>query len=179
MSNRDIQRLRDRFAAVHENKLFQAAVIFVILVSALVIGAKTYEIPSGWIRVLGILDTGITLLFLVEIIVRMAAERGGLRAFFRRGWNVFDFVIVTMSLIPVEGTKMALLGRLLRIFRVLRLVSLVPELQVLIAALVKAGTRRDAVLAAAGANAAHGLRRSAADKARAVDALLTDDEWGL
>ena len=48
-----------------------------------------------------------------------------------------------------------------------------------IAAMVKAGTRRDAVLAAAGANAAHGLRRSAADKARAVDALLTDDEWGL
>ena len=58
-----------------------------------------------------------------EILVRMVAE-GSLRRFFRQGWNVFDFVIVTASLIPVEESQMALLGRLLRIFRVLRLVSI-------------------------------------------------------
>lgn len=43
---------------------------------------------------------------------------------------------------------------------------------------VRQGTRRDAVLYAAGANADHGLRRSAADKERAVLALLQDEEWG-
>lgn len=42
---------------------------------------------------------------------------------------------------------------------------------------VKAGTRRDAVLHAAGANAAHGLRRTDADKRRAVETLLRDEEW--
>lgn len=47
-----------------------------------------------------------------------------------------------------------------------------------IRAYVTPGTRRDAVLMAAGANADHGLRRTQADKARAVDALLGDDEWG-
>ena len=45
-------------------------------------------------------------------------------------------------------------------------------------AVVKGGTRRDAVLHAAGANAAHGLRRSNADKRRAVETLLADREWG-
>lgn len=44
---------------------------------------------------------------------------------------------------------------------------------------VRAGTRRDAILHAAGANANHGLRRTPADKRRAVETLLRDDEWKL
>ena len=42
---------------------------------------------------------------------------------------------------------------------------------------VRAGTRRDAILHAAGANANHGLRRTNADKRRAVETLLRDEEW--
>lgn len=40
------------------------------------------------------------------------------------------------------------------------------------------GTKRDAILFAAGANAEHGLRRSQEDKRKAVMALLKDEEWG-
>jgi ParB-like chromosome segregation protein Spo0J len=47
-----------------------------------------------------------------------------------------------------------------------------------IQALVRQGTRREAVLYSAGANARHGLRRSNADKRRAVEILLRDEEWG-
>lgn len=39
------------------------------------------------------------------------------------------------------------------------------------------GTRRDAVLYSLGANARHGLRRSNADKRRAVETMLSDAEW--
>jgi hypothetical protein len=42
---------------------------------------------------------------------------------------------------------------------------------------VKAGTRRDAILYAAGANDAHGLPRSRADRERSVRTLLEDAEW--
>lgn len=42
---------------------------------------------------------------------------------------------------------------------------------------IEAGTRRDAVLAAIQANRSHGLRRTQADKERAVVALLMDREW--
>jgi len=42
---------------------------------------------------------------------------------------------------------------------------------------VRQGTRRDAVLHSCGANAAHGLRRSNADKRRSVETLLRDAEW--
>ena len=47
----------------------------------------------------------------------------------------------------------------------------------LIPADVRSGTRRDAILHAAGANASHGLRRTNADKRRAVETLLRDEEW--
>lgn len=46
-----------------------------------------------------------------------------------------------------------------------------------IVAEVRRGTRRDAILCSAGANATHGLRRTNADKRRAVETLLRDKEW--
>jgi hypothetical protein len=47
------------------------------------------------------------------------------------------------------------------------------------AATVYAGDQRKAILHAAGANADHGLRRTNADKRRAVEMMLRDNEWGL
>jgi hypothetical protein len=46
-----------------------------------------------------------------------------------------------------------------------------------IAAEVRQGTQRDAILFSVGANALHGLRRTNADKRRAVERLLADEEW--
>lgn len=129
--------VRDRFVEVRNNKIFESFVILVIVASALVIGAKTYRIDPVLARVFEVMDLAITIFFLVEILIRMLAERS-LPAFFKKGWNVFDFLIVTASLIPVEESEMALLGRLLRIFRVLRLVSIIPELRVLLNAFLNA-----------------------------------------
>jgi hypothetical protein len=50
------------------------------------------------------------------------------------------------------------------------------DLEVILAE-VREGTARDAVLAAAGANATHGVRRTNADKRHAVERLLADPEW--
>lgn len=128
---------RDRFERLRTNKAFELTVITIIVVSALLIGAKTYEEEvSRFQAVMLWLDVGVTVFFLVEILIRMAAEKR-LRDFFRKGWNVFDFIIVTASLIPMDDSEMVLLARLLRIFRVLRLVSMIPELRLLIAALFK------------------------------------------
>ncbi|MGQ4879575.1 ion transporter [Billgrantia sp. LNSP4103-1] len=128
---------RDRFERLRANKFFELTVIAIIVLSALLIGAKTYEEEvSPFQEWLLLLDVAVTVFFLVEILIRMAAERR-LRDFFKKGWNVFDFLIVTASLIPMDDSEMVLLARLLRIFRVLRLVSMIPELRMLIAALFK------------------------------------------
>ena len=43
---------------------------------------------------------------------------------------------------------------------------------------VREGTARDAIIHGIGANASHGLRRTQADKRRAVERLVRDEEWG-
>ncbi|MBR9828398.1 MAG: ion transporter [Oceanospirillales bacterium] len=129
-------RLQERLEHLRANKLFETFVIGVIIASALLIGAKTYEESSRFDQVLVWLDRAVTLFFLFEILVRMAAEKRLLN-FFRSGWNIFDFIIVVASLVPINDSEMVLVARLLRVFRVLRLVSMVPELRMLLAALVK------------------------------------------
>lgn len=123
--------------SINENKFFQFFIITVIILSALLIGVKTYDIDPAYLRVLEYLDIFITYLFLLEIVVRFIAEGHHWR-FFKKGWNVFDTLIVLASLIPVDNSEMVLLARLIRVFRVLRLISIIPELRILISALLKA-----------------------------------------
>ncbi len=54
------------------------------------------------------------------------------------GWNIFDTLDMIGSLVPLDNSEAVLLGRLLRVFRVLRLVSVIPELRFLINSLLKA-----------------------------------------
>jgi len=129
--------LQQKFMTVRSNKAFELFVVAVILFSAVVIGVKTYDIPPAMLTFVSWLDVGITIIFLAELIIRFIGEENKKR-FFHNGWNVFDTIIVVASLIPIEESEMALIGRLLRIFRVLRMVSIIPELRVLLNSLLKA-----------------------------------------
>lgn len=131
-----LQYLQNVFKRIDQSNTFQIFVIAVILISALTVGAHTYELHSSMEYALNIMDSAITVFFLIELIIRYLAS-DGIRAFFKKGWNVFDLVIVLGSLYPAAGSTM-FVARLLRIFRVLRLVSMVPELRVLVNALIKA-----------------------------------------
>lgn len=120
-----------------DNKLFEWSVVVVIIISALLIGAKTYQL-SPWVeQIILFADWAVTLFFLAEIMARFVACENKKR-FFKNGWNIFDTVIVVVSLIPIQDSEMALLGRLVRVFRVLRMVSIIPELRILINSLLKA-----------------------------------------
>lgn len=129
--------LQRSFIRLRNNKLFELLVIGVIVFSAVLVGMRTYDIYTRWNTLLYVLDTSVTLFFLAEITVRILAEKRA-RDFFRHGWNVFDFIIVTASLVPLEASQTVLVARLLRVFRVLRLVSMIPELRILLNALIKA-----------------------------------------
>lgn len=120
-----------------QNKAFEIFVIVVIIVSALEIGAKTYELGPVGLAITQYMDLFITLFFLIEISIRFLAEENK-KYFFKSAWNVFDTAVVIISLIPIDESEMALLARLVRIFRVLRMISIIPELRVLINSLLKA-----------------------------------------
>jgi len=123
--------------SLRSHRAFEAFVIAVIIISALLVGAKTYDISPTAQYLITLLDWAITFIFVAEITIRFIGDEQKSRFFFN-AWNLFDTLIVIASLIPVEDSEMALLGRTIRIFRVLRMVSFVPELRLLINALLSA-----------------------------------------
>jgi len=129
--------LQNKFERIRANKWFEAFVISVIVISALLVGAKTYELPAGMSSVTLFLDWFISAFFLTEITIRFLAEKRK-RYFFKSFWNWFDTLIVVISLIPADDTELALIARLVRVFRVLRMISIIPELRILLVSLVKA-----------------------------------------
>ena len=129
--------LQNNFYKIRNNRIFEWFVVAIIIFSALVIGAKTYDIPPQLLLITTWLDSAITVFFLIEICIRFIGEPDK-RNFFKNPWNVFDTLIVVVSLIPIQDSEMALIGRLIRIFRVLRMVSIIPELRLLLNSLIKA-----------------------------------------
>ena len=126
------------FLKIRNSNFFNTLVISVIIASALYAGVSSYNevIPSDYIFFLKIFDYSITLFFTIEILIRIIAERS-LINFFKDGWNVFDFLIVSISLIPIGGAESVFVARLLRIVRVLRIVTVVPAFRHIIDSLIK------------------------------------------
>ena len=137
MLTASLSSLQGSFTKLKANRGFELFVVGVIVVSALVIGAKTYQIPPYVLAALEVLDLFVTIFFMFEISIRFMGEDNK-RAFFKDAWNIFDTLIVVVSVIPIENSDMALLGRLVRIFRVLRMISIIPELRLLLNSLIKA-----------------------------------------
>jgi voltage-gated sodium channel len=126
---------KNMFLKVKEHKIFQSIVIIAIILSAFLVGASTFRINSTLISIFWFVDIFITLFFIIEIIIRFIAEPNK-KSFLKNGWNLFDTLIVFISIIPIGPNSSILVFRLLRIFRVLRLISAVPELKELIEALL-------------------------------------------
>ena len=123
------------FYNLKESRLFQNLVISIIIFNAFTIGFNTYDLSEFSKNIINILDYSITIFFVIEIFIRFIGEPKKIN-FFKSGWNLFDTVIVLISLIPIPNNSSFLLLRLLRVFRVLRIISVIPELKLIIEALL-------------------------------------------
>lgn len=129
--------MKERCHQIVESKWFNRFIILVILLAGLLVGLETSEeIAEKHHGLLASLDKLVLLIFIIEIIMKMVALAPRPQDFFRDPWNVFDFVIVAVCLIPASGGFGPVL-RLFRLLRVLRLLTAVPKLQILVSALLK------------------------------------------
>jgi len=129
---------KEQIVEIRNAKWFSNLTTGIILFYAAALGFKTIDQvaePYGWLFYS--IDMFITIYFLVEIIIKISAEENW-KDFFKSGWNIFDFVIVVITLIPMENSSYAAIARLLRIFRVLRLLNARPELKKIIDMLIGA-----------------------------------------
>jgi len=100
-------------------------IIGVIIFNAVLLGLETSASVMAVAGPLIIaLDLACLTVFVVEIGLKLFAQR---LSFFRNGWNIFDFVIVGIALIPGSNGMSVL--RALRILRVLRVISVAPSLR--------------------------------------------------
>lgn len=127
-----------RADALAQSPVFQRTVVLLIILAGLLTGLETY--PAITERIGGMLSTlnGVVLgLFSLELIVRIAAYGRRPWRFFTDFWNIFDFVIVVLCLLPI-GAEHAAAARLIRLLRVLRLFTAVPRLKIILAAMAHA-----------------------------------------
>lgn len=129
--------LKERCFEIKQSKQFQLFVSIVIIYSSLVIGFNTYQTESYLNLFFQYSDYLITIIFLIEILIRYTAEKSA-KDFFSDGWNIFDSIIVAASLIPSGISESVLVLRLLRLLRLLRIISFVPELRMVVENLIKA-----------------------------------------
>lgn len=112
----------------------ERAIMILIVINAIILGLETYPAVTAAIGpVLFWLDQMILAIFVIEVAARMLAQR---TRFFRDPWNVFDFVVIAIALIPATGPLQVL--RALRILRVLRLITAVPSLKRVVGGLIGA-----------------------------------------
>ena len=115
------------FAKLRFHPLFEALVVTIIIFSALIAGFKTFPFTSQYQEIFNTLDYVITAIFLFELLIRLLSEKRA-KDFFKNGWNIFDTAIVIISLVPINNADLVVVGRMLRIFRIMRVVSFIPEL---------------------------------------------------
>ncbi len=123
-----------RIEAGLEAPLVQRSLIALILLNAVILGLETSPaLMARWGTWLQLADQAILSVFVFEIALRLLIHR---LAYFRDAWNVFDFVVVAIALVPASGPLAVL--RALRVLRVLRLITLVPSMKRVVGGLLSA-----------------------------------------
>ncbi|WP_157024060.1 ion transporter [Parasedimentitalea huanghaiensis] len=114
-----------RLTVILDSARFGHFITAVILVNAVTLGLETA--PSIMARaggVITLIDEMCLAIFVLEILAKLMVRR---HRFFFSGWNIFDFIIVGIALVP--GAQGLSVLRALRILRVLRVISVAPSLR--------------------------------------------------
>ena len=129
--------MQERCRRLIEGRWFEPFMIGLILFNAVLIGLETsHDVVASHGRLLHLGNDIILWIFVVEAALKLTAVAPRFGLYFGNGWNVFDFTIVVLSFLPATE-EFALVARLIRVLRVLRLVSAVPQLRLIVSTLVR------------------------------------------
>ena len=123
---------------ISEASWFSYFIFGVIIAAGVVVGLQTYkEFEAEHHMLLSFLDTIILGVFALEVLIKIIAEGKTPWRYFLDPWNVFDFTIVAVCLLPIQNNEFVAVLRLARVLRVMKLVSAIPRLQILVGAVLK------------------------------------------
>lgn len=118
---------------------FSRTVLTLIVLSGILVGLETYPPFSegyAWGEILQWIQTLILGVFVIEILMKIVACGSRPWVFFLEPWNLFDFTVVAVCLLPLNMHSAAVV-RLARILRALRMITVLPRLRLLVSALLR------------------------------------------
>ena len=116
---------------------FQIFILVMILAAAVLVGFETY--PSNvenYGTLIGALHAVILWTFAIEAALKMAQHGRHFYRYFKDPWNTFDFLVVVICFLPLDAAYASVV-RLVRVLRTLKLMTALPQLQVLVGALIR------------------------------------------
>ena len=127
-------QIRKELSIWLERTPVQRFIIALIVLNGAILGIQTSAgLTAYFAPWLSLLDQLILAVFVLEIVLKLTASG---RQFFRSYWNLFDFFVVAIALVPASGPFAVL--RVLRVLRLLRLISVVPRLRFVVETLLHA-----------------------------------------
>lgn len=120
-----------------QSRRFQFTILGLIVLAAVLVGLETYpKMNEKYGDTITLLNRVVLYMFVLEALMKMGQHGQHFLRYFRDPWNIFDFTIVAVCFLPLDAQYAAVL-RLARIVRALRLVTVMPKLQLLVSALLK------------------------------------------
>lgn len=107
-----------------KSRKFNTFIIMVILLNGIILGLLTFDFSPGVMAFLLLIDRICLAIFCAELTMKLVVYRLG---FFRDGWNIFDFIVVGIALLPAAGGLSVL--RALRVLRLMRLATAIPSMR--------------------------------------------------
>ena len=129
--------MKEFCARIAENKWFDHIIIMLIIVNAAILGLETSpDLYAEYGSLFEFINQFVLGVFILEAVIKITAVAPQVSKYFKNGWNLFDFSIIILSLIPATG-QFAMIARLARLLRVLRLISALPELRLIVSTLLR------------------------------------------
>jgi voltage-gated sodium channel len=130
----------EKLNRIAESTEFTRFILALIVISSVLVGMETYpffgnDTEPG--KIVDFAQNAILWLFVVEIIIKIGAQGSQPWRYFMNPWNLFDFIVVAICFLPFN-TEFAAVFRIARLLRSVRMLTIIPELQTLVNALLRA-----------------------------------------
>uniref|UniRef100_A0A8B9G7B3 Voltage-dependent T-type calcium channel subunit alpha n=1 Tax=Amazona collaria TaxID=241587 RepID=A0A8B9G7B3_9PSIT len=131
------REVRIKLRVIVDSKYFNRGIMIAILVNTISMGIEHHEQPEELTNILEISNVVFTSMFALEMILKLAAF--GLFDYLRNPYNIFDSIIVIISIWEIIGQADGGLSvlRTFRLLRVLKLVRFMPALRRQLVVLMK------------------------------------------
>ncbi|MGH1537561.1 MAG: ion transporter [Gammaproteobacteria bacterium] len=129
--------MKEICAAIVANKWFDRIIIALIILNAAILGFETSPVLNAkYGNLFALINQTVLGVFILEAVLKIIAVSPHVSKYFKNGWNLFDFSVIVLSLVPATG-QFAMIARLARLLRVLRLISALPELRLIVSTLLR------------------------------------------